>query len=118
MGATYVTVTVSNPMEPERKWTGEFLADTGATVSIVPRCHLKKIGIAPDSSQLAELADGSVIRFDMGTAGLNFIDTNTAGTVLFGSDDAEPLLGVAAMQSVGVKVDTVNHCLERVKFRA
>ena len=113
MGATYVTVTVRNPAEPDRAWEGEFLADTGAATSVVPRQHLKAIGIEPIGTRLAELADGSVIRLDMGIAGLDFIGEYTAGRVAFGSDDAEPLLGLTAMQDVGVKVDTVNHRLER-----
>ena len=41
MGATYVTVTVRNPAEPERAWEGEFLVDTGALNSVVPSQHLK-----------------------------------------------------------------------------
>ena len=113
MGATYVTVTVRNPAEPERAWEGEFLADTGATISVIPRKHLEAIGIEPIGTRLAELADGSVIRLDIAVAGLDFMGEYTAGRVACGSDDAEPLLGLIDMQGVGVKVDTVNHRLER-----
>lgn len=36
MGATYVDVTVRNPADPRRSWTGRFLVDTGAFDSLVP----------------------------------------------------------------------------------
>ncbi len=118
MGETYVTVTVSNPSEPERAWTAEFLADTGATFCIIPRNRLEELGIVPISSRHVELADGSITRLEMGIARLEFIGEYAIGRVAFGSDDVEPLLGVLTMQDVGVKVDTVNHCLEPSKARA
>ena len=117
MGETYVTVTVRNPAEPERCWEGEFLAGTGTTTSIVPRGRLEEIGIAPVTSRLVELADGSSTRLDLGTAILSFADEDSPSAVFFGADDADPLLGTTAMQVAGVKVDPVNHRLERSKIR-
>ena len=113
MGATYATVTVRNPAEPDREWEGEFLADTGAFTSVVPRCRLEGIGVDPLGTRLIELADGSPARLPVGVATLDFMGEEFLGSVLFGDDDAEPLLGLAAMQEVGVKVDPVNHRLER-----
>lgn len=59
MGATHVKVTVRNPAEPERVWEGEFLVDTGAHNSLVPRKHLEAIGIRPRATKQYELADGA-----------------------------------------------------------
>ena len=36
------------------------------------------------------------------------------GTVIFGDADAEPLLGVTALESVGIEVDPVNQRLKRL----
>ena len=117
MGETYVTVTVRNPAEPERAWEGEFLADTGTTTSIVPRSRLEEIGIAPVTSRLVELADGSAVRLDLGIALLGFAGEDSPAAVFFGAEGADPLLGTTAMQVAGVKVDPVNHCLEPAKIR-
>lgn len=38
----------------------------------------------------------------------------TAGLVIFGPDDAEPILGVTALESVGITVDPANRTLERL----
>jgi hypothetical protein len=35
-------------------------------------------------------------------------------TVIFGQDDAEPLLGVTALESVGIEVDPSNQRLKRL----
>ena len=47
MGVVQVTVTIRNPVERDREWSGLFLVDTGATDSLVPRKHLEEVGIAP-----------------------------------------------------------------------
>ena len=117
MGETYVTVTVRNPAEPERAWEGRFLADTGTTTSVVPRRRLEEIGIAPVSSRLVELADGSSTRLDLGLAILSFVGEDSPSAVFFGADGADPLLGTTAMQVAGVKVDPRSHRLERAKIR-
>ena len=38
----------------------------------------------------------------------------TAGVIIFGAADAEPLLGVTALESVGIEVDPVNQRLKRL----
>ncbi len=42
MGATCVDVTIRNPADRQRSWTGKFLVDTGAFDSLVPRVHLER----------------------------------------------------------------------------
>ena len=39
---------------------------------------------------------------------ISFMGKVTAGRVIFGPDDAEPLLGVTALESVGITVDPAN----------
>ena len=60
MGATHVTVRITNPAEPDRFWEGLFLVDAGATDSLVPRPHLEAIGLEPEGKRrVYQLADGS-----------------------------------------------------------
>ena len=112
MGATYATVTIKNPAEHGRSWEGEFLVDTGAHDTIVPRKRLEAIGIEPITSREYELADGSGVRFDLGVARIELMGELAGTTVLFGADDAEPVLGVIAMQSVGAELDLRDECLK------
>ena len=114
MGATHVTVTIRNPAEPEQAWEGLFLVDTGATDSLVPRPHLEAVGLAPKGNRTYELADGSELTLDVTTADIEFMGEIVGGTIIYGADDAEPLLGVTALESAGIEVDPVNQRLKRL----
>ena len=114
MGATHVTVAIRNPAEPDRVWEGLFLVDTGATDCLVPRTALKSIGLQPQGKRTYELADGSEIRFDIAVARVEFMGEFVGATILFGEDDTEPLLGVTALESVGIEVDPLNQTLKRL----
>ncbi len=111
MGTTYVTVTVTNPADPKRSWEGEFLVDTGSHDTMVPRSHLEAIGVKPASNRAYELGDGALVNFDVGGAKLEFLGRSTHTDVIFGSDQAEPLLGVIALQAIGAEIDLRNEQL-------
>ena len=114
MGATHVTVTVRNPADPGRFWEGLFLVDTGATDSMVPRNQLESIGLVPKGQRVYEMADGNELRFDITGADLEFMGDYVANTIIMGPDNAEPLLGVTALESVGIEVDPVNQTFKRL----
>ena len=114
MGATYVTVTIRNLAQPERTWDGLFLVDTGATDCLVPRQHLESIGIVPGGQRIYSLADGNDITMDIAAAQVEFMGEFVGATIIFGDDKAEPLLGVTALESVGIDVDPHNQTLKRL----
>lgn len=114
MGMTHVDVTIRNPADPSRKWTGKFLVDTGATDSLVPRPHLEAIGIEPVRQRLYELADGAKVQMDIAGANIEFMGEFTAGLVIFGDAGAEPLLGVTALESAGIEIDPKNQRLKKL----
>ena len=114
MGATYVDVTVRNPADLRRSWTGSFLVDTGAYDSMAPRSHLEAIGLEPISGREYELADGSVVAYDIGAAVLEFEGVLVANMVIFGEERVEPLLAVTALESGGFKVDPRREELKRL----
>ena len=114
MGATHVTVAIRNPAEPGRVWEGLFLVDTGATDCLVPRQHLESIGLVPEGQRRYGLADGSEVRLDIAGGRIEFMGETTWGTIVFGEKDAEPLLGVTALESVGIEVDPHNRIISRL----
>ena len=114
VGATFVTVTIRNPADPERFWEGEFLIDTGAVDSLVPRQHLEAIGISPKKQRTYGLADGQELVMDIAGADIEFLGESTYGTVIFEAEDVGPLLGVTALESVGVEVDPHNETINKL----
>lgn len=114
MGATHVTVTIRNPADLDKAWEGLFLVDTGATDSLVPRQHLEAIGLTPEGQRVYELADGSELKMDIAVGRIEFMGEFVGGTIIFGEPNAEPLLGVTALESVGIEVDPRNQRLKRL----
>ena len=114
MGATHVTVLIRNPAHLERTWEGLFLVDTGAPDSLVPRPHLEAIGLGPKGQRSYELAAGRGFKMDITTADIEFMGEIVGGTIIFGEAGAEPILGVTALESVGIEVDPLNQRLERL----
>lgn len=114
MGATYVKVTIRNPADPERHWTGRFLVDTGAFDSLVPRPHLEAIGLEPLATEQYVLADGSPIEMSTTVGRIEFMGKIVGGTLVFGDAAAEPLLGVTALESGGFEVDPRTQRLKKL----
>ncbi len=114
MGIVQVTVEVCNPGNPERRWGGLFLVDTGSIDCMVPANHLKSIGIEPRGKRTYELADGTEQIMDIGVAQIEFMGECVGATVIFGKDEVEPILGVTALESVGIEVDPQNKRLKRL----
>ena len=114
MGATRVTAAIRNLAEPDRVWEGLFLVDTGATDCLVPRQHLESVGIVPGGQRVYGLADGREIRMDIAAAQVEFMGEFVGGTIVFGEENAEPLLGVTALESVGIEIDPHNQTLHRL----
>ena len=114
MGMTHVTVTVRNPAKRGKTWEGLFLVDTGAVDSLVPGKFLRKIGLIPRSERTYELADGSEVKLEIATGELEFMGELVGTTLIFGADNAEPILGVTALESVGIEVDPRSQKLKRL----
>ena len=113
MGVVQVAATVRNPAEPERSWDGLFLVDTGSTDCVVPASALREIGLAPKGQRTYELADGRQETVDITTADLEFMGEIVGVTICFGNDGIEPILGLTALESVGIEIDPVSQRLKR-----
>lgn len=114
MDLTHVTVSLKVPGSTNGGYDALFLVDTGATDSMAPGSALAKVGIQPVGRTAYELADGSVHEYPFGLAQIEFMGEVTAGRVIFGPDGVEPILGVTALESVGITIDPASHTLKRL----
>jgi clan AA aspartic protease len=114
MGLTRVTTKITSLEGDQRSYEEIFLVDTGATDSMVPSDELEKIGVRQEGKMVYELADGTIKEYAFGLARIEFMGEITAGRVIFGDPGAEPLLGVTALESVGIVVDPANKTLKRL----
>jgi clan AA aspartic protease len=114
IGLMYVSVTVGVPGAERTGYRAQFLVDTGATDSMVPGSALASAGIQPIGRTSYELADGRVHEYSFGLAQIEFLGEITAGRIIFGPEGTEPILGVTALESVGVTVDPATGTLKRL----
>lgn len=114
MGWTHVTVRLRNFAGPNGGYEADFLVDTGATDSLAPASELHKAGISPVGKTAYELTNGRLEEYEFGLAEISFMGEVTAGRVIFGPDNVEPLLGVTALESVGITIDPATRTLKRL----
>jgi clan AA aspartic protease len=114
MGATHVTVTVRNPAQPDRFWEGLFLVDAVTPDCLVPGTHLREIGLEPEGKRRYEFPDGAEKKMDIAVARIEFMGDFVGATVIYGDDNAEPILGVTALESVGIEVNPRTQQLKRL----
>ena len=105
MGLTYVNVTIASPTNLKRQRRRRLLADSGALDTIVPKEVLKAIGIKPYGSETFTLADGSTIRREVGNAFLQIDGRQAPSPVIFGEKADGALLGVIALESLGLAIN-------------
>jgi clan AA aspartic protease len=114
MGFIHVPVTLKGLRAPNGTYEADFLVDTGATDCLAPAVELRKIGVQPAGAMVYELANGTKQEYQFGLVEITLMGEVTAGRVIFGPDDVEPLLGVTVLESVGMTIDPVSQTLKRL----
>jgi len=117
MGLTHVTTQITNLGKTGAPFEADFLVDTGAIDCMAPSHALRNAGVSIEGKDSYELADGSLIEYSYGFARVSFMGSETVVQVIFGSDDCEPLLGVVALENVGIGVDPVSKTLGRMSAK-
>lgn len=114
MGLTHVTVSLKVNQQARKKYEADFLVDTGATDCLAPASAMGKAGIVRRGKMVYELADGRKVEYDFGLAEIEFMGELTSGRIIFGPEGTEPILGVTALESVGILVDPIKQTLKRM----
>ena len=81
---------------------------------MAPCDQLEKVGVRKEGKMAYELANGDVKKYPYGLVRIEFMGETTADRVIFGSSEFEPLLGVTALESVGIVVNPANKTLKRL----
>jgi clan AA aspartic protease len=114
MGLTHLTVRIANPTDSKRHKDIEFLVDSGAIYSVVPKEILKELGISPHSRRSFVLANGEKLERQLGTADVIYKKRRGAATVIFGEKGDFALLGVTALESLGLILDPIRRKLKSI----
>lgn len=118
VGLTHTNATVEALDRPGSPLEVRFLIDTGAIDCLMPASSLRRAGVQPEGRALYELADGQTIELTFGRVRIRFLDTVAVAKIIFGPENAEPLLGAIALEDAGVAVDPATQALKRIAVRS
>ena len=110
MGHVQVNAEISNA-DGTRSREVEAMVDTGATYTFLPGSMLRELGIAPTRTTDFQLASGEMAQYARGEAVIRINGFAQMTPVVFGDDDAEPLIGVVTLEQLELAVDPVADAL-------
>jgi clan AA aspartic protease len=112
VGLTVLELEVGNPGHPETTEKLDFLIDSGAIYSVVPREILERLDIRPLARHEFRLADGSKIARDKGIALFKYQDQVGGADVIFGEPGDSVLLGAFTLEALGLALDPLRRELK------
>jgi clan AA aspartic protease len=116
MGETWIPIVVENPRTGARSEELVALADTGATLTMVPAAALRDIGVAPVGRITVRLADGRRAAREVGDAIVAIDGDSTPCRVILGEVGDGVLLGLTVLEQLGLAVDPVQRRLVPTDF--
>ncbi|HEY4474601.1 hypothetical protein A2627_05490 [Candidatus Woesebacteria bacterium RIFCSPHIGHO2_01_FULL_39_28] len=115
MGITTIQATIMD-LGKKKKISDEFLVDTGAAYTVIPKKMADHLGLKPTRSQKFSLADGTTIQRNLGSAIVKFDGNEAATTVVIGQKDDSPIMGVVTLEGMGLMVDPFSRKLRPMKL--
>ena len=116
MGQVNVQIAIVNPRTGARSEEFVALADTGATLCVIPAAALESVGIDRLRRVSLVFADGRRATRDVGDAVVTVNEDATPCRVVFGESGDASLLGLTALEQLGLAVDPVQRRLISTDF--
>ncbi len=116
MGEVRVEIVVMNPRTGARSEAMVALADTGATLTVLPGDLLEGLGVERLRRVSLVLADGRRAQRDVGEAAVALNGDSVPCRVVFGESGDAVLLGLTALGQLGLAVDPVQRRLVPADF--
>ena len=105
MGMTFAKLKLSNLKDPKIKEDGNFLIDSGAHYTVVPKDMVSKLNLKPSWQQDFELADGKIIKRNLGDCMIEYEDHRVPMQVVLGENEDAAILGVLTLEAMGLTLD-------------
>lgn len=115
MGTIYADVDVCREGHESR--TVRFLVDSGAGYSVLPWDDWQALGLQPTRTLDFVLADGTVIRRDVGHCLFTYQGTTAPSPVVLGELGDAALLGTVTLESLGLVLNPFERTLRPMRMR-
>ena len=115
MGHVHAKVRFYNPSDLARSLEAELLVDTGSTYTWLRRERLMELGIRPTGRRRFRMADGRLVEREVGEAVVECLGERATTIVVFGLEGDAEVLGVHALEGLGLQVDPTTGELRRAE---
>jgi len=105
MGLTTIRAEAANPRLLKRRVVLDFLVDSGATYSVIPAARLGELGVTPTGTRVLRLANGQLVERQIGEVRISFQERSATCLVIFGKRGDATLMGVTALENLGLAFD-------------
>ena len=106
MGTFRTTGGVESPLQRGRiVELHDVMVDTGAEATWIPRAILESLGVAPERSELYQMADGRILQRDVGYGIVHAGGKATIDDVVFAEPTDLVLLGARSLEGLNLRVD-------------
>ncbi len=105
MGYVRVKGIIANPFRRELKLEIEFIADTGAIYTMIPRYIADKLELDITDRRKFRIASGEVVEYPVAEAYIVIEGKGVTSLVVVGPNEVVPLLGVTTLELLGLQVD-------------
>jgi len=113
VGHTIALVRVCNPQERARCLDLELIVDTGNTYTWIRRERLESIGVRPSGTRRFRNIEGRAVEREVGEAVIGCLGERATRVVVFAERDNVEVMGVEALEGLGLEVDPVTRQLRR-----
>ena len=117
MGMTTIPSKIFNAADLSHSAEVEFVVDSGAVYSVVPRTVLESLGIEVQHRRRFYTADGRPMDRDMAFAVFEYNGERTATTVIVGEEGDSSLMGVVTLEEFGFTFDPIRRELRPIVMR-
>lgn len=115
VGFVKVRFRIVNPLNREKFIDVDGIVDTGAIYTVVGRSLLESIDLKPVERRKFKAFGGEVER-EVGIAEVELMGRRGGITLIFGEKDDAAILGVTALEALGLEVDPIRNTLKEAQL--
>lgn len=112
MGHTKAKVKIHGPSGSEEV---ELLVDTGSTYSWISKDLLERMGVKPKWTERFKTIEGKIVSRSTGQADMECMGKRVTRMVVFAEEDDAIVLGVDALEGLGLEVDPITKQLKKAE---
>jgi len=107
VGYVRVRVTVANPSDHSLRVELEFIVDTGAIYTVIPKSVAEELKLKETGRRKFKIANGDVVEYPVSEAYITINGEGVTSVVAIADEKTPLLLGVTTLELLGLRVDPV-----------